>query len=575
MIGTFLWLLRHGARNRLRRQLRRLRDPRYSVAVGAGLAYFWLIFLRPGRPAAPFADATTGDTAPLVYALGFAVVVASFWFLGSDRAALTFTPAEVQLLFPAPVRRRQLVELKLLQAQFRILVSTVIWVFLLGATAGSFLLRGIALWVIFTTLSLHRVGASLVRASAAAHGVASARRHAGALIVFGAAAAAVAWSVAEALPALRVAAAAGDLGTALTTLLHQPAMRAVLTPFRLVLAPLFASTAGEWLRAIGPALLIVVAHVPWVLRTDAAFEEAAAEAAARRAAQLGAARSRAVRVRAPRRQGAGTSGWLPLRPAGPPAVAIAWKNALALVRLVSPAMIVGALLSAGAILAMVLAIAPGPRSATNVVGLGLLGFAALLVLMGPRWIRNDLRLDMLRLEVLRSYPLSGAAIVRAEIAASVLALTAIQIALLIPAAVLIPRRPEGWYALPDRTALLIAIILTLPALNAAGLLIQNAAALLFPGWMRLGLVRTGGVEAVGQSLVTTIGGVVTLVVVLAVPGLAGIALAVFGVAKVGLWGLVPAAAAGSALVLAELWMITAWLGRVFDRTEPLELEPAV
>jgi hypothetical protein len=50
---------------------------------------------------------------------------------------------------------------------------------------------------------------------------------------------------------------------------------------------------------------------------------------------------------------------------------------------------------------------------------------------GPQWIRNDLRGDLLKLDLLRSYPLRGASLVAAETASSALILTGLQLGLLV------------------------------------------------------------------------------------------------------------------------------------------------
>ena len=569
MIGPFLWLTWRGFRNRILRQLRRARQPRYAIAMLAGIAYFWWIFFRPDRPR-PMADAlpvgASGELLLTVFALGLSLMVASFWLLGSDKPPLTFSQAEVQLLFPAPITRRQLVELKLFQAQLAILLSTTIWVILLGRTGAGILESGVSLWILFTTMYLHRVGASLVRASTAGHGISGARRNGWALLIFGAALAAVLWSVVAALPALRAAADGGDLFGALGDLLRTRAITVVLFPFRLILAPILASSA-DWLRAILPALLLLLLHIPWVLRTDAAFEEAAAEAAAKRAERLEATRSRQGHVRAPRKSGARS--WLPLAQHGRPANAIVWKNIMAMARTVSPstaAVIIGGV---ALVLAIMLSVAPDLHDSTSVAAILLLLFAGFLVIAGPLWIRNDLRLDMLRLELLRAYPLAGSSIVRAELVASAVVLTLLQLVLVV-AAYAVLWRGGGPIELTfsERTAILVVIILAAPAINAANLLVQNAAALLFPAWVRLGLSRPGGVEAMGQAIVTTFGSMLVLGFLLAIPAVVGGLLGLVLLGRVGLWGLVPGTALAATLVFAELRVLTGWLGSAFEKQEP-------
>jgi len=570
MIGPFLWLTWRGIRNRTIRQLQRVRQPRYAVAMLAGLAYFWWIFFRPDRPR-PMANAIAGgESAELmltIFSLGLALMVAAFWLLGSGKAPLTFTQAEVQLLFPAPIKRRELVELKIFQAQLAIIFSTIIWVVLLGRRGEGVLQSGIALWILFTTMYLHRMGSSLVRTSTSGHGLAGARHNRWTLLVLGAALVAVVWSVVTALPSLRAAANGGDFVGALSDLLHGRAMAAVLYPFRLVLAPILATSSGEWLRALLPALLILLLHIPWVLGTDAAFEEAAAEAAAKRAERLEEMRSRRGRVRAPRATAARS--WLPaLGPEGRPATAIVWKNIIAITRTIPSSMPVLVITIIVISISAMIIIAPSVRDTTTVAAILMLAIAAFLLVVGPLWIRNDLRLDMLRLELLRAYPLAGSSIVRAELVASTAVLTLLQFLLIIAAYFTLWRGGPIELTLSERTAALLVVLLAVPAVNAANLLVQNAAALLFPSWVRLGLSRPGGIEAMGQSIVSTFGTLLVLSFVLLIPATLALIFGLILLAHIGYWGLVPGAVLGAATVFAEIWILTRWLGTSFEKQEP-------
>jgi hypothetical protein len=462
------------------------------------------------------------------------------------------------------------VQYKLLHAQTAILLSSVIWVFLIGRTAGSTLFRGIALWTFFSTLYLHRVGASLVRASTTTHGTAGARRNVGALLVFGAAAAAVLWAVFTALPALRNAAQAGLLGDALIELLRGPTFHVVLFPFQLLLAPVFASSSAEWWRAMIPVVAILIAHYWWILRQDTAFEEAAADAAQKRAALLAAARARGVRrATEPRLRGQLR---IPLAPTGRPSKAILWKNTLALIRTISMSVIIGIVISAFIAIFVVFEASPTITGMTDAVGTAALILAGMLITIGPLWIRNDLRLDLLRLDLLRAYPLRGTTIVRSEITSAAASLTAIQLLLVLLAYLIIPIRGTMGYTFSDRTALLMSLVLLLPIVNGMGITIQNTAALLFPAWVRLGITRPSGVEAMGQNILTAAGSVLGLGLLLALPALVGGVAAALGFPTLGFWGILPGAILATGVALGELWMLTAWLGRVFERTEPTEIE---
>lgn len=570
MMRTFIWMIWRAWRNRSARRLRRIREPRYALALIVGLAYFWFIFFTPGRSAA-LGSAPMGGTAHLLYALGLTVLAASWWLMGQDRLPFYFAPAEVQLLFPAPIARRQLVTLKILQAQLPVLFSCVLWMIILGPGAGPAPLRAVGLWVLFTALFMHRMAAWLVRTSIEEHGVAGARRSALAVLIVGGTVAAAVWSVAEALPAFRAALAASDPGRIPGIVLHLPIIRIALYPARLLLAPVFAHSVSQWLGAIWPAALVALLHFPWVLRTDTAFEEAAAEASARRAMRLAQLRGRGVRVRASGRRG--VLGRIPLAPRGARWLAIVWKNGLALLRTTTTQTIIAYVVMAAALLLGGLSLFEERHGLADIVAFASLVLAGGLVFLGPIRTRNDLRLDLPRLEMLRALPLGGRVFVRAEIAASLIVLSAAQMALVLVgyAAAAFSRSP--WASLSDRTALLVAALLGLPAVSALGLVMQNTLALLFPAWIRLGMTRPGGVEAMGQGIVNMLGSVLAVLLLLLPPLVAGVAIsALTSIERLGFWALLPGVAAGAAIAAGEVWLITAWLGRVFDRTEPLPPE---
>lgn len=563
------WLLARGVVNRTVRRVRRARQPRYAVALIAGLAYLWFI-IGPRRQAV-FTGVQPDGTAHLAYALGCAVLVASWWLFGSDEVALNFSTAEVQMLFPAPLTRRQLVAFKLLQSQMLIVVNVLFWTALLGRAPGSIVERPVSLWIVFTTLYLHRVGSSLVRESAAEHGAAGLRRHLAAFIAVAAAAVAVVWGIATQMPALRAAIASGNTLGAAVAVLHSPTSKAVLYPFRLMLAPVFTPSPSDWFGAVLPALVIVALHVAWVLRTDAAFEEAAAANASRRALVLA---KRAGRTSMPAAGSVRRRFRLPLPVHSTPAAAIAWKNILALGRTLAVRTVIAVVLIVALLLFFLNQLMPETDKLSVLAGRLALAFALMLFIVGPLWVRNDLRLDMLQLELLRSFPIRGAALVRAELSSALVTLAALQVPVLLAAYALNPVHNKIGQSWSDQTALLITSLILLPAVSALGVLVQNAGVLLFPGWVRLGLSRPGGIEAIGQGIVTMFGSTLVLTLGIALPLLLGAPVAIVAVARVGLWGLVPGTAIGAAVVAGEVWLVTAWLGRVFERTDELPDEAA-
>jgi ABC-2 type transport system permease protein len=125
--------------------------------------------------------------------------------------------------------------------------------------------------------------------------------------------------------------------------------------------------------------------------------------------------------------------------------------------------------------------------------------------------------------------------------------------------------------LEERTLLLLAAIVFLPGINLLGMLIQNAAALLYPAWVRLGSGRPGGVEALGQNLLMTIAFVALLALTLALPAaLSGGSFLLLRPALAG-WAALPATALALGTMAFEAALLVDWLGRVFERTDPTAL----
>lgn len=573
MSGALGYLLVHSAKNRLRGQLARLRRPRYLLAVLAGGAYFGALLFNSKMPS-PLAGSTSSAMGQLIYTAVIFVTVASGWVFGSDRPALVFSEAEVQLLFPAPLPRASLVRYKVAQAQIVVLFSVIIWVVLLrsGGTTLPFWMRAISLWIILSTLYLHRVGASLVRTSAASHGVRGVRSNLIPIVIVIAAVVVVGWSIVRAVPGVRAAMMVGEGGDALEKLTTSQPLSTILYPFHLLVTPLFADTWRQWLRAVIPAFVLMAAHYPWVTRTDAAFEEAVADAAAKRARA-------AASTRGARRRLIGDAErtvprpWFALAPTGHPAVAIVWKNVLAYTRTLRlttfAILVVGVGVIGGSLYTQV-----GDWHELAAIGEILCAIPlGMLVLLGPGFVRADLRQDLLQLDQLRSYPLRGSTIVAAEIASTTAILTVMQYLLLAFAALLASYDPNA--PVPVAPAALIALV-ALPTLNAITLTVANGAALLFPGWVRLGDGRAAGIEAMGQNVLAIFVSLILTMVALIAP----LIVATLVVTSVGAWtkqplsawSFVPAAPIAALVVLGELWLVIKWLGRVFARTDLAQIE---
>ena len=193
-------------------------------------------------------------------------------------------------------------------------------------------------------------------------------------------------------------------------------------------------------------------------------------------------------------------------------------------------------------------------------------WSGLLIAVGPQWARNDLRSDLSRIDLLRSYPLDGGSVVRAESAGSAFIVTLAQLAMIAVGTTAIWHDPEIAISNPDRLPLLVAGVMVLPFVNYIGLMLFNGAAILFPAWVSPGATR-GGVDTLGQNLLTAVAYTVALVVVLLVPTIiAGIVWNAFE--NWSVWGAVPGAVAAAAALILETWLLSLWLGRIFQRIDP-------
>ena len=564
MLRAALYLTLCSVRNWFRMQLGRLRSPRYLLAIVLGSAYLWLIFFRRGGGGHSGLELSEAMIERLG-ALLLALTVARWWVFGVDSIALAFSPAEVQFLFPAPLLRRDLLLFKIVRAQVFLLLNAVVWTLLLRRDGGLLLhvLHGIALWTLFSVLFLHRLGTALTRATA----VEWVRGSAGRKVLLGVPAAVIGAIVAILVARWWTGIApefTGDprpIFSAFWNGLSSPVPTAILAPFALLTRAASSLDPAAWSRAILPAFAILALHFAWVIRADRAFEEAAISASVRRADLLQRWRSGG---RAPSEEKVvGYS--LPLPRRGPPLVAIIWKN---LIRAWRDDRSTRLLFRILILLAALVGIF-GPRSDAVSTAAAATGatWAAMLLFLGPQWVRNDLRGDLPRVALLRTFPLSGTSLVTAQVFSSAAVLTLLQLLLLGIAALGTWFTPDSPLGVMELIVGVIGSLLLLPPLNVIALGLQNAGAVLYPAWVGPQL-RPGGIEALGHQLLTSGLCAVLLILAAAIPLALGAGVAVLTHAVMGVWaGLAGALVSGAALGLIGFLLLD-WVGGAFERMDP-------
>jgi hypothetical protein len=516
-------------RNRVRKTLKRLREPRYLVGAALVALYFTSFLGRAVRPRGHALPTLPFDVLPFVDAalFGLAVVALPLGWLFGSRTPLRFTEAEVQLLFPAPLTRRSILHYKLVTGLLRVGFGAAVSAFFFSRSGlASFWRLALAAWLALGIGWMHLLAAGLMRSSLLQHGRTALRRRLGTLAVLAgvvalgtAAARHLApppdWSDLSALPGY------------LTHLLATPPLSWLVAPAKAIVRVGLSSDWGLFARGLLLSSALFAVHYLWVLRSDQAFEDSALVSAERRA------RTREARRygrRAPLEGKRLRRPWVKLRAKGRPEWAIAWKNAVACQRLFALPLVIlvlSFLFPLGA-LALELLLAKG-SDVLFASGAIALGAALAVALFGPLVLRADLRQDVKQLDILRALPLRGWQVVLSEMAGPWILLAGLQAALLISALLLLAagRAPFGWGL---RLAVAASVLLLAPMISAAMLLVQNAGVVLFPAWVSFEPGQRG-LEAMGQRMLSFLGTSLVIAV-----------------------GLLPAVAVGGALYMLLYWL---------------------
>jgi ABC-2 type transport system permease protein len=577
MLRAGLYIMWCSARNRMRRRIQRLREPRYLTGAAAGVAYLYFAIFSRARSRPPAGSAgrggvgaapTTllsllGPSAPALASLLLLLVAAASWIFPIGSGLLNFSRAEKQFLFPAPVSRRWLVAYRLLRAQLAVLISaSVLALFYRGGGAGGRLRSALGIWMFLMTCHLYFAGVTLARRRPSAAGPAG--RWIGripflfTIAAMGTIAAAVGRMVA-ARPVTDFRDAWDTLGGIAQTGLPQ----VFLWPFTAVLQPFLAVTTAAWIHALPAAALVLLAAAAWVLRTGDVLDTGLELAPELQPARGAARRPLQYRSR--------PSAWV-LGSAGRAETAFVWKGAMQTFRVVDWRLM---LRGTGIVLWLVVASLAVNRARGFTEILGVLAVFAMgfTVAMGPQILRADLRQDLEHLELLKTWPVRAASVVRGELIWPTMVVTTVAwacgiVALTFSAAVF------SSTGRPWRMAVGTAAMILTPALVLAQYTIHNAAALVFPAWIHLGAGRARGVDAIGQRLIL-LGGTWLTLVVLLLPGVivgGGIGLALYRIA--GPWVCLPGALCCAAIIGIELVVATEALGPLYERLDVTSVERA-
>jgi ABC-2 type transport system permease protein len=562
VIRAFVFVTVRSFRNRIVSRLKRLRNIRYLISFLAGMAYLWFTSFRHLFSARSPLPRMGIPVSALFIDLAAVVVLAMIilaWALPEQSAGLTFSEAEIQFLFPAPITRRQLLLYKILRAQPQVFISAAVMTFLMFRSA-----KFIGLWVCFIVLSIYFTFVALARARLKLLGI-------GFLIRLPAVAAIVVgvsyllWRTVDLTKfrGMRVKVKPGQLPD-LPALFHGSVADAILFVPRLFGHAVLPRSIPQLLASCAVLAIVALVLLELAARTNIAFEEASIHAsqksAARRARMSQQRIGRTVlfpRIPPPFR----------IPPRSRPEVAIYWKNLTAGLRISSPWLLI---MLACALYFLGQAYYAGDESVRVAMASIALATAAMFPFLGSTVFAQDMRLDLPRIELLKSYPISGERLVAAEIAAPLTFIAAVEIAMLGVASIIMnaANMPKKLHLLATPEFVVIALIIATPVC-AAQLLIRNAVPILLPGWAMRAPDEQRGFIVMGQRLLMMAGNLLVLLFVL-LPAACilgpGLLMAKYwfhgSVAMVALTTVLAAA-----LLFLEVWLGIVFLGRQFEKID--------
>ncbi|MHC4830533.1 MAG: hypothetical protein ACYTFT_09300, partial [Planctomycetota bacterium] len=553
----------------------------------------------------------------LLAALVLALLLSLWWLVPWSRMALNLTEAEIHMLAPMPVKRRHLIQYATLKGQPGILFGCLMMTVFLG-TGGPVprLVWFLSFWLVLSLWDLHSKGRALWLERQKEIPIGRAWRNRGLLVV----AIAAFWivvgsallSLVGELMTLNLApeeelgdfeAVAGFVRQTLARVgpeVQSGVLGWVLLPFVWATAPLFiqapGTSGGQQLAAVLIPVGLLLVHNEWVVRSRVKFEEAAL-AHARREADKKATGARYWKKSLKSRRRTPFE----LAPRGVPELGILWKNSMIVTRFSyrSLALFAVAILAVAVFLVLALAAYNPPWLVPPVPFILMaVGFMTMLVapLTASQGYRNDFRADLLRIEMVRPWPIEGWRLFAAEAAGPVVFSTmttlfgaalflAMDLAITIDRmtinsaaaseARIAPQDAAAYLSVPPVLVVPLIVAGAVPlliALCCVATTLQNLVTLLFPGWVHLGSDKQQGAAAFGQNMLTFFGqGLAALLCLLPAALLLAIIVAVqwfvFGVPIVAwefpVFGIIVATP-----VLAAAALIVHAGGRVWDNLDP-------
>jgi len=556
--------------NRLRRFKRALWQPKTLLSLLLVGGYVLTLFV--SVIVARFTGEFTPDHAGTAYRGQLYVPLWILVLLGLNLYAfgrfggLAFRQSEARFVLQAPLTRRQLVAYWIARQQPGLWISAaflslVRWGMVPGSNLILFLLglflslQGILLWSLCGRLlrsSLDDAGRSQL------------------------------WTrlpLALGLGALVVCAGLAYPGGELTVArfdawLQSPPLAQFCEPLRLVIDGMLSRTVAEGLPALGVLFAGNLVLLVLTLLRATPVEEATL----RQAELIDVLRNQGWKAfRAARRGKPRPPQGQPFSIAGPgsPVAGLVWKNLIACGRHHTPAALALGLLLAAGIGTEVRLVLPPDETYSAMSAVVVLYLTGLIAFLSLSQQRHDLRMDLPRFELIKAWPLSAREVLWGEVLGITVVASAYALIGWTLAVALFSLPPSmslavGW---PQRLALWVSGVPVIAAGMLTFVAVQNAAALLFPTWVKLGPQHQAEVSKLGGYAFVL--GVTCAIAGTLATGPLFLTIPIYVIGNVlapapFAWA-VPTAWLTAALVLAEVWLLLRVLERRVEQFTPTSI----
>lgn len=466
-------LLRLLLRAQFRKMLRGARSVKGALylCVTVGMLLLWVL---PALLMLFFSERSDPAVARAFLAPGLLLFCVLTLVTTGPDSGIFFFPAEVDLLFPAPFHRRQLLLYRLSGLGVGILITSLLFSVLIGRYARTWVFGFSGVFLALSFIQLLPVTLVLVLSIVGARAYSRARKT-------------VLWMLAAVLTLVLARALAGrQPGGGLLPFVNQmrtsPLVVWLSTPFEVFSRTITAQSLFEFAGWGALALLIDAVLVVLIIELDSNFLESSLAASQRVYEKLERIRRGQAWANLARPGGARWRMPMPphFRGAGP----IAWRHLVAALR-GSRGLIAFVLLLVGA---MVIPAFLAEQDRAVLIGVLLAGFAPMLCLfILPQMLQFDFRNDLERIDALKAYPASPAAVAVGEL------ITPVLVAMLLeaPLALAIGYLESNW-------RLSAAAVAMIPVMNLMVFAIENLVFLWFP--YRVFFVGAADLQAIARQM---------------------------------------------------------------------------